>query len=149
MNLQTLDDQTALSIFSSIVRAQAEPAGPAIEWTPDLERALTQEFMLQPEPAKVTPGDLARQALLLLAEDPATRSAIETMAASAAQGAQPQKFDAGATVAIVAATLIVLQTHIRFERAATGKWKLTIEKKPTSDALLKGLVQKLVSLIGH
>jgi hypothetical protein len=56
-----------------------------------------------------------------------------------------QKFDFGASIALTAAVLIVLQTHIRFERGTDGKYNLLVEKKPTSDALLKGLVQKLIS----
>ena len=42
------------------------------------------------------------------------------------------------------AVLIVLQTHVKFERTPDGKWSLKVEKKPTSDSLLKGLVQKLI-----
>jgi len=38
-----------------------------------------------------------------------------------------------------------LQTHVKFERRPDGKWSLQLDKKPTSDALLKGLVQKLIS----
>jgi hypothetical protein len=80
--------------------------------------------------------------LLVLAEDPDTRNAIETMAG---QPQSLQKFDLGASIALTTAVLMVLQTHIHFERGTDGKWSLKVEKKPTSDALLKGLVQKLLS----
>ena len=56
-----------------------------------------------------------------------------------------QKFDFGASIALTAAVLIVLQTRVKFERGRDGKYSLLVEKKPTSDALLKGLVQKLLS----
>lgn len=46
---------------------------------------------------------------------------------------------------LTAAVLVVLQMHVRFERTSDGKWRLKIEKKAASDALLKGLVQKLTS----
>jgi len=58
------------------------------------------------------------------------------------------KFFAGAeTVAIVVAALVALQTHVRFERDKDGRWSIKIEKKSTSDALLKPLVQKLLAFI--
>ena len=50
------------------------------------------------------------------------------------------------TTLTVAAVLLVLQTHIRFARGKDGRWTLTVEKKPTDEALLKPLVQKLLSL---
>jgi hypothetical protein len=39
--------------------------------------------------------------------------------------------------------LVVLQTHVLFERDRDGKIHIKIEKKPTRDSLLKDLVQKL------
>jgi hypothetical protein len=79
---------------------------------------------------------------LVLAEDPESRKRIEAMAAGAAGSAQ--KFDFG-TMGITAAVLIILQTHVRFDRHSDGTWSMKLEKKPTSDTLLKGLVQKLIS----
>jgi len=81
----------------------------------------------------------------VLAEDPETRQAIATMAANLPE--TPSKFDAGATLALATAVLIVLQTHVRFQRDAQGKWTLTIEKKPASDSLLKDLAQKLLAYL--
>jgi len=50
-------------------------------------------------------------------------------------------------LALATAVLIVLQTHVRFQRDAQGKWTLTIEKKPASDSLLKDLAQKLLAYL--
>ena len=47
------------------------------------------------------------------------------------------------TVALIAAALVVLQTHVLFERDKDGKIRIKIEKKPTQVSLLKDLVQKL------
>ena len=57
------------------------------------------------------------------------------------------RFDAGATLALAAAVLNALQTNVPFQRNERGKWTLTIEKKPTSERLLKGLVQKLLAYL--
>jgi hypothetical protein len=109
-----------------------------------LVQTLAHEFQLSGESGPVSDGELARQALLVLAEDPETGNAIEAMAAS---NASAEKFDFGATLGLTAAVLIVLQTHVRFARNSDGKWNLKIEKKPASDALLKGLVQKLIGFM--
>ncbi|MGC1717811.1 MAG: hypothetical protein WA746_02380, partial [Isosphaeraceae bacterium] len=51
------------------------------------------------------------------------------------------------TVALFAATLVVLQTHVLFERDRNGKIHIKIEKKPTRESLLKDLVQKLFGFV--
>jgi len=43
---------------------------------------------------------------------------------------------------------LVLQTHVRFERHANGTFTALVEKKPTSNRLLKYLVKNLLSLRG-
>ena len=91
--------------------------------------------------ASVFEGDLARQALFLLADDPENRDAAHRPdrrpPAGVVRGRPP------GTVALVAAMLVVLQTHVLFERDRDGKIHIKIEKKPTRDSLLKNLVQKL------
>jgi hypothetical protein len=141
--IRNLDDLAAQRILAVIARSRTRTGGEDIPWNSNLRQALAAEFQVEQAAASVSEGELARQALLVLAEDPETRSAIETMAAAAEEN--PQKFDFGATIGITAAVLFVLQTHVKFERRPDGKWSLQLEKKPTSDALLKGLVQKLIS----
>jgi hypothetical protein len=141
--IQNLDDTTARQILATIVRSRTGQPDTAMDWSPALAEALGGAFQVQPETSAVSEGELARQALLVLAEDPPTRQAIETMAAN--WSTSRQKFDFGASMAITAAVLLVLQTHVKFDRTPAGKWSLSIEKKPTSDSLLKGLVQKLIS----
>ena len=105
-------------------------------------KALADEFQIGSGTggAGVSEGELARQALLVLAEDPEAAIAIERLASTPGDNAQVFDFGIGLTVAV----LIVLQTHVKFERNADGKWSLQVEKKPTSDGLVKGLVQKLI-----
>jgi len=143
--IRTLDDVTAQRVLSLIARSRAQAGADTIPWTSDLRQAVADAFELSAQPATVSEGELARQALLVLAEDPDTRRAIETMAANLPES--PSKFDAGATLAIATAVLIVLQTHVRFQRDAQGKWTLTIEKKPTNERLLKDLAQKLLAYL--
>ena len=44
----------------------------------------------------------------------------------------------------IAGVLIALQTHVKIEKGKDGKTAWKVEKRPTSDALLKPLVQKLL-----
>jgi hypothetical protein len=142
--IQSLDDATAIRIVRRIAGLQPAAGGEHIAWSPDLEKALADEFQLV-EPvitakSEVSEGELARQALLVLAENPEMEATIERMAARLPQSAQVFDFGIGLTVAV----LIVLQTHVKFNRGPDGKWSLSVEKKPTSDNLVKGLVQKLI-----
>lgn len=143
--IRMLDDAAAQRILARIARSRLPAGATPPAWTPDLCQALAEAFAVSPAAQPPTDGELARQALLLLAEDPARRNAIHAMAGTGAEA--PLKYDAGATVAVVTAVLLVLQTHVRFERDKQGKWSVVIEKKPTSEALLKPLVQKLLACL--
>ena len=140
--IQSLDDATARRVLATFARAQATPAETAL--TPELRQAL-QEFAPAPETAAVSAneGDLARAALLLLADDPQQQPMLTALI----EGPAPTRFGVLETVAIISAVLVVLQTHVKFERDKEGRWSVKIEKKPTDNSLLKPLVQKLLSFI--
>jgi hypothetical protein len=144
-SIENIEAANAPQILRVLVRSiRSDQAAP--ELTPELQKELASAFGLSQtatEPA--SEAELARQALVLLADDTDKRSAIEALVAQT--GPVPQKFDFGASLAVTAAVMIVLQTHVRFERREDGKWNVKVEKKPTSDALLKGLVQKLLGFI--
>ena len=138
--IQSLDDATARRVLDSIARAQTASAATTL--TPELRQAL-REFAISPETAAVSAseGGLARAALLLLADDPQQQPIL----AALIEGPAPTKFGVLETAAVVTAVLLVLQTHVKFERDKDGRWTLKIEKKPTDNSLLKLLVQKLLS----
>ena len=48
-----------------------------------------------------------------------------------------------ATIAVITAAIIALQTHVKFERDNEGRVHVKIEKKPLDDKLLKDVVDKL------
>lgn len=138
--LAALDDPAALHLLSAVARPRLRAGGLQTDLTPDLADALRDAFG-PPGPDRPADGDLARAALLLLAADPA----METPLAALLDGPQPERFDAAETVALVVGALVILQTHVRFERTAAGKWKVLLDKPSTSDSLLKPLVQKLLA----
>ena len=143
--IRGLDDSQAVRVLTTFARVRLRAGGVAeTEWTPELDRALRQDFPAEADAgraASVSEGDLARQALLLLADDPQNRDAL----AALIEGPPPESYEVvtAGTVALVAAMLVVLQTHVLFERDRDGKIHIKIEKKPTRDSLLKDLVQKL------
>jgi len=159
--IRNLNDQTARQILDQIARSRQPLQAQALDLTPDLRQALAGAVetspvvepqgeleagsIVGPQARLVSEGELARQALLLLAEDPDTRCAIEIMAANLPEART--RFDFGATIALTTAVLFALQTHVRIDRDKDSKWTLTIEKKPTSDRLLKDLVQKLLGYL--
>jgi hypothetical protein len=139
--INSLADPTAVRILGIFARRSA--GGRETELTSEIRRTLQEEFGVAPASDRPSEGDLARQALIVLAQDPETREAI----AALSKGPPPQSFEPVTTVILITAALIALQTHVRFERDASGKLKLFIEKKATKDALLKPLVQKLISYL--
>lgn len=142
--IRGLDDSQAVRVLTTFARVRLRAGGVAeTEWTPELDRALRQDFPAEADAgraASVSEGDLARQALLLLADDPQNRDALTALI----EGPPPESFEVVGTVALLAAMLVVLQTHVLFERDRDGKIHIKIEKKPTQDSLLKNLVQKLL-----
>jgi hypothetical protein len=139
--IKSLDDATAIRTVGILARRSG--GGIQTELTPEIIRVLQDEFSVAPGPQRSSKGDLARQTLIVLAQDSGTREAIARLT----RGTPPQSFESVTTVALIAAALIALQTHVRFERDSKGKLKLLIEKKATKDSLLKPLVQKLLSYL--
>lgn len=140
--ISSLDDATARRVLATFARAQANPAETAL--TPELRQAL-REFAPAPEAAAVaaSEGDLARAALLLLADDPQYQPILTALI----EGSAPAQFGSAKTAAVIAAVLIVLQTAVAFERDKDGRWSIEIKKQPTDSSLLEPLVQKLLGVI--
>jgi len=138
----TLSDAAAVELLVAFVRSQPpDDTTPARLDAPLLEN-LTTAFGAHGEATPpVSEGELARAALLLLADAPEYAQGVAALIANP----PPKQFMgvSGAAV-IIPAVLIVLQTHLKFQRKPDGKWSLSIEKKPTDNELLKGLVKKLL-----
>ncbi len=144
--IDNLDDASAVRMLTTIAEAHQ---GPGCQDPPskELAGALNEALETQSE-AAVTPDDAeaARLALMLLAEDERFACPIETML----KGPPPQRMVVGPVegTLLAAGIIFALQTHIKFERKEDGRWSVKIEKKPTSNALLSGLIKKLMSMSG-
>lgn len=122
--LVALSDADAERLLIAVARARGGATKP-LEATAELREALARESGAMAGQA-ISPGELARLSLLLLAEDPASRRAIEAMAEQPPES--PQRFDAGASVALTAAVLFALQTEIDIQRGKDGKWSFKFKK---------------------
>ena len=138
--IQSLDDATAHRVLATFARAQANPAEATL--TPELRQAL-REFATGPEVAAVpaSEGDLARAALLLLADDPQQQPILTALI----EGPVPAQFGPVKNAAVITAVLLVLQLYVKFEYDKDGRWIVEIVKESTDKALLMPLVQKLLS----
>jgi hypothetical protein len=134
--IQTLSDADAQRILTTFARNQ--PGYSDSSLSPELTTALRHEPDFTATAAST--GDLARDALLLLADDPQHRPIIDVMTS------QPpvERFGVVETAVVISAILFVLGTHIKIERNAQGVWTVKVEKKPTDPKLLKSLMEKLL-----
>ena len=135
--IRGLDDATAVRVLRAFAQARVRRGGVETELTPGMREALAEEFAVGPA-AGVSEGELARQALLVLAEDPQQREAVQSLILN-----PPAERFGLETIAVVTAALVVLQLRVKFERKESGRWTLRVEKPTMSDALLRGLIEKL------
>ena len=143
--IKNLDDATALRILSSFAQANLRRGSYETQLTPEICELLLGELGVTPMPGgRPSQGEIAREALLVLAVDPQHSEVIRSLLL----GPAPEKLVGVETIALAVAVMLVLQTHVRFERAKDGRFTLKIEKKPTSSSLLKPLLQKLMAFTG-
>ncbi len=138
--IESLNAATARRVLAAYAVGNAQ-SDQIQECPPALQTAMAAEFGIPAEAA--TEDDVVRAALWLLCDDPDRNQHLRILAESP----QVEAFDL-ATLGVVTAVLVVLQTHIKFERHKDGKWSLKIEKKPAGDKLLGKLAGKFLSLVG-
>ena len=131
--IEALSDARAQHILTTFARNQ--PSYHEAALSPEWIETLSGDSPSAP----VSEGDLARAALMLLADDPAHRPIIDAMASH-----QPaEQLGLVETAAVMGSVLFVLGIHVKVERDKAGKWTVKIEKKPTDTKLLTTLLEKL------
>jgi len=132
----------ACALLSEIARSVESAGTPQTEWDLEQKLALKEAFGIRAALLKTNEEDIAREALKVALLDDNLRRRIEVII----DDVEPRKYDLVSTSVIVAA-FIVLQTRIKFKWDSEGKRSLTIEKKAADKALLKPLVERLLSYI--
>jgi hypothetical protein len=104
-----------------------------------LVAALRAAFADIPIASESTDDGLIDAAFQLLADDAQHGPVI----AALSEGPRAERYSTLGTIAVGTIALVVLQSHVRIERTSTGKYRILVEKKPISEALLTLLVSKL------
>ena len=139
--IRNLDGATAVRVLTAFAQARLRAGSYETQLTPDVRQALQQE-LAGPAPAagSASDADLARQALLVLADDPQNREVLNALI----EGPAPESFGVVTAVVVITAALVVLQTRVVFERGKDGKVTLKVVKPTMKDALLKDFMGKLL-----
>jgi hypothetical protein len=140
--IRHLDDATAIRHLSTIAQVYVGTGSYDTEWTPEFRQALLNDSGLSQESAPVSEGDLARQTLLLLAEDPATRNALQNLLNG---GAVRRDLGVGTALLSLTAAFVILQTRVEIEGDKDGKLSWKIEKQAADGSVLKALIEKILS----
>jgi hypothetical protein len=144
--IRRLDDATAERILRVVAGHRLESQlAQRVEADPPTAAALTDAAGLAPDPA--TAGEVARTALLLIAEDPADRPAVEHMVAHPPPESAEVFADPLTVVAVSTAALVVLQSYVKVEKVPGKGWTFKLEKKPMENSLLRLFIQKLVGFL--
>jgi hypothetical protein len=145
--MEAIDDSQAVLLLRTFAAGRLRAGGVAeTAWTPEIERALLEAF---PDAAGVSPretgtvsdGELARQAVRLLAVDPDYREAVSFLSGVAQESLVLPGMGA---IALSVAALVVLQSYVLFERNPDGKIHIKIEKQPAGPGLLKAFVDAIL-----
>lgn len=145
--IMSLSDKDAVRLLQQFSKGQSNSNSPvelddtvAQQLQAEAQR-LDKEMNTSTESAlDSSDGDLARVALLFIASDRDHCIGLQAML----DQPKMESFAVLETAAVVAAVLIALQTHVKFERDKDGRWIAKIEKKPTDPGLLKDLIKRLL-----
>jgi hypothetical protein len=102
------------------------------------------------EPVPIAVDQLTRQALRVLAEDPAFGQLVPGAPSSGSASGQPPRDFAVDPIALIGTTslaLLVLSTYINLERDSDGRWTFHLRINPVSDKLKTQIIKLATSLI--
>ena len=141
--IEALSDNDAIRILSLIAENELGAEDSAEELPAGLNDALEKEFGLSAAAEPVSDGDMARQALLLLACDPDREQRIIALAESPTRSF----IEPVTAIVLTAAVVAVLKTGVKYKRRSDGEWELEIDSPSLDKESLKGFVDKLLSWI--
>jgi len=130
--INKLNDQDACDIFQKIVENEFSLQESEAVKAPELRQALTEEYEITDTNQTLSDGEMARQALQVLAMD----NRLEGIITSLANKPKLRDFS-GSLITITDATLVtamilVLKTAVKIERDKDGKYSFEIKVKGSS-----------------
>lgn len=151
LDIEELSDQDAERVLHQYVRGATATAPTPVDALPALSRAEVNALLADVAQAHTTPArvpsdaELAREALRLLAQSPATASRLAQLRSAAAL----QVFTDPATLIVtsaVAFSVLQLAGFVSYDRESG--WKLRVEKKAASDSVLLSFIAKVLAKFG-
>jgi hypothetical protein len=142
--IQRLDPAAAERILRTVAQhSVASGSAQRLEADADFKASLSAAAELTATPASA--GEVARAALLVLADDPAQRPALEPLVDHPPPETAQTYVDPANMMILSTAALVVLQAHIKVEKTPKG-WVFKFEKKPMANSLLAQFIAKLIGL---
>ena len=140
-----LSDEEAVRILATIAEARRGRGESVPVWDEGLAEALADEFGVERAAQPVSEGEVARQALMVLALDAETAGPLAAMVARPG----PERFDLGAVsgTLLLAGAMMALQAQVEIERDKEGRWRVLVRKEAGKDGAIGPVVRKLVELI--
>ncbi len=144
--LADMSDADAVRILDAVTKPRLRAGEKVPEWSDELAGALREELGAAPA-VGATEGEVAREALRILALDPRCRQPIAALAA----GPEPETLGARSAVTVavlITGVLFALGSHVEFRYDRAHGTTVVFVKEPTDKELLKPLVEKLLALCG-
>jgi len=143
--IQDLSDPQAVRILTTLAKNVPAPGGEEVELTAEFREALARELEVQPQGQPASDGDVAREALGLLARHDKLGPVVTAMV----ENPTPTRmaWDPASAMVLGAAVVMVLKTHFEISRDARGRWTFHAKSPALDKGLLKGFVEKLLSWI--
>jgi len=145
-----LSDADAIAALTLVLDLEEGTAQDLAELQADQAR-LPEAFATTPDLGEVaapesgaTNGDLARAALVYLAEDEATSQLVSQAVGRPRRPGQRDPL----TFAVGGLILLALKSDVQLKRTASGRWSFSYRLKPTKDSALGSILAKLWGLYG-
>ena len=148
--IHTLSDADAIAALTVVLdledgttqdmeqaRAVQDRLPEAFAMTPGLDEIAAPE-------RDATIGDLARAALIYLAEQEPTGELVGQAVNRPRREGQRDPF----SLAVGGLILLALKSDIQLKRSSSGKWSFSYRLKPTKDSALGGILAKMWGLYG-
>ena len=146
--IKSLDDNTAVRVLTIIAKYHLDEGGPDIKLSGDLKGELSKEFNEGAVDVAVSDGEMAREALVLLARDTEMRENITRLIEKPVEHGDRHKFALDPVTVGVLTTAVVLVLKTQFEIGLKeGRWSFSLKSEAVDMEVLKGFVSKLLSWI--
>lgn len=141
--INTLDDQSALRILTTIAKGHSDDPAADSKLAPEMASAMKAELGITGTVDRISDGEIARSALAVLAQDPEFADQIKFMA----EHKVTERFGIEPVTGVVlaGALVMVLRTGFEFKRNEDGRWSIKIKSAAAQSELIDKFASKVLS----